>query len=811
MRMNKWVRWAFHALEYFLSGLFILQILQPFISDTLLIKTYHILDFSSLSVVICYCVLVVLFLARSIYVLSYSKEWQINYLTISVVTCVIYAIYRYDVIDHPKWQFITFCGLDYFSFLYIISALLLTHGLWIARKNESEFAVESDEAINDQKTDKYGYYKYVKDLLLGVLGNPNYCKNRAFNIGIVGDWGTGKTSFLNLIDYAINQDETSGHFKKAIIIKFNPWFCKGKDQVQVDFLNVLQNALSPYNPEIKDSVYKYAKLLSKADVNWLSTMTKGYVEQKSPSLEQSFSKLSQCIDDIPLPVMIFIDDLDRLDGEEIMGVLKLVRNTANFKNTIFILSYDEDYILVTINEYTGKKPKKYLEKIINLPYSLPVVGSTEQQKINARLLGKLLSIEDLTPITLFFNNVRDDFSLRKIKIFAQSILLANTKVKDSLYLYDMILIEYLRLINGKLYRAVANNFNGMFVLNSTKILELNYGPSRFEAQLGKIEKLTDEEYIKKFINPFTSSDKIGNKCLHVLKLIFEGSGDDNDAHRLKYESVFYSYFTKVIPGDLISDKEFKSVLKSGIEKYNQKLREWIKIKNKLQLKILIVNIEFNTYEEGLELLNATIDIVYPNNFSEALGDPFLPKPGWNYLDIHNENHQLYEKVYKAFFIDNLLYDNTFDMKFIFLCSIGENEITKILGNRSYTEPIYNEVSNLFFNYLSVYLKHKNGFNEVDICLLNRCFDYIRGEMRIEAKVQIKNYLQDNILSFLNKFDSKNERVLWGEFLTFTFSGTTDDGLNDLEEYWRQNFREVLDNLSENVKERSEFKLLYSLV
>jgi Predicted P-loop ATPase len=784
MKMNKWVKWSFYTLIWIFAGVFIFQIFQPFICDKLLLKAGSILNLSSPSVVICYLAMVVLFFLRLIYVLLYRKEWQTNYLRIAITASVIYALYKCDILEHQEWQFMTWHGFDYFSFLLVSPVLLLIHCLWNTSKNKSEFVIASDEAIKSKQFDEYGYYKYVKSLLEGTLRNRNFYKNRAFNIGIVGEWGTGKTSFLNLIDWAINEDKEFKYYKKAIVIKFNPWFCKDKEQMQIDFLNVLQNTLSPYNPEIKNSICKYAKMLSSTDINWLSAITKWYIEEKTSSLEQSFSKLNQCISDINLPVMIFIDDMDRLDGEKIMAVLRLVRNTANFSNTIFILPYDETYLGNTINEYTGENPKDYLEKIINLPYSLPVVKCTDKQEINARIMGQLLELKDidLTPAKLFFKTIQEDFSLRDIKIFAQSILLANAEVKNSLYLYDLLLIEYLRLINNKLYLAVVNNSNGMLATDSYD--NTGYVLNLPQMLPEKNKELTELEYRKKYIKPcfLIESEVLEETCLHILKLIFIGYGNNNP-YRLRYLSTFKSYFEKVLPGDFLDKNDFQSELSTGgIENYSKKLKEWSKTKNKYQLTKLIENIEFDDIENGLEFLKATLSVIYPDYFSETFDDPFLPKPGWDKFNINSTNNQLYRKVYKTFFVDDLIYDSYFDKKFISLCSIGQNGIDKILGTRYYIEPIYEEIAKPFFNYLSVYLDNKSEFDEIDFELLIKCFEYIRGKKKEEAKDKMKKYLQDHILSFLKNIDIKNEvRILVG-FLTFTFSDILND-LNDKQDTW----------------------------
>lgn len=52
------------------------------------------------------------------------------------------------------------------------------------------------------------------------------------------------------------------------------------------------------------------------------------------------SKMSERKDKI----VVFIDDLDRLDKEEIRMVMKLVRSVADFPNIIYVLCFDNEIV-----------------------------------------------------------------------------------------------------------------------------------------------------------------------------------------------------------------------------------------------------------------------------------------------------------------------------------------------------------------------------------------------------------------------------------------------------------------------------------
>lgn len=97
-----------------------------------------------------------------------------------------------------------------------------------------------------------------------------------------------------------------------------------------------------------------------------------------------------------------IDDLDRLDADEILEVLKLIRNTANFPYLKFVVACDRKYVIEQLR--SRAIDEKYLEKIFMVDFQLPQVYAdfpcTTIWKKDMRLLTKnsriLKAIESLT-------------------------------------------------------------------------------------------------------------------------------------------------------------------------------------------------------------------------------------------------------------------------------------------------------------------------------------------------------------------------------------------------------------------------------
>ena len=73
----------------------------------------------------------------------------------------------------------------------------------------------------------------------------------------------------------------------------------------------------------------------------------------------------------------WIDDIDRLDRDEILSVLKMVRLTANFPQIVYVLAFDDEMVARAAGQNFGGTPdsgREFLEKIVQYPFAIPAVG-----------------------------------------------------------------------------------------------------------------------------------------------------------------------------------------------------------------------------------------------------------------------------------------------------------------------------------------------------------------------------------------------------------------------------------------------------
>jgi hypothetical protein len=208
----------------------------------------------------------------------------------------------------------------------------------------------------------YGRTDYV--ISTHSLLKNTFDSKAAFAVGISGKWGSGKTSFTNDLKTLLNDDVD-------IVMEFKPWFCKSPNEVIEDFFNEYRYNISTFIPGLNSKLKFYMDTLQNVEFHnsAMRISLKNFIPQKSS--ERIYGEIIDTLKKAAVKVVIIIDDLDRLDKDEILEVLRLIRNTANFPYTQFIVTYDKDYVLQTLPLNSKVNYNDFLIKIFNLEIALP--------------------------------------------------------------------------------------------------------------------------------------------------------------------------------------------------------------------------------------------------------------------------------------------------------------------------------------------------------------------------------------------------------------------------------------------------------
>ena len=405
----------------------------------------------------------------------------------------------------------------------------------------------------DKKTDLKGFsvdeteieltkeqIKYA-ETLAGKLKNTDLSKE-SFAVGITGEWGSGKSTFLNTMKKEIKKA------KFAEIVEFNPWLCNSPEQVTQDFFATLINELSPKHSTLSRTINKYAKLLNKIAKPSLSIF--GIDLDLTPgddSLDELKENISKKLANLPQKVVILIDDTDRLEGNEIFEILRLIRNTADFKNVIYIATYDKEYVTDVLNENKIKDPDNYLEKIFQVEVPLPKIesyklwdmlmreiGITEASNSNKQLILKILT------------------NYRQIKRFARKYLLfvqyVNKQMDDyfDINRIDLFWLELLHTYDKKTYDILANK--------PLELLEEDNNLTTFKLKDNFSENIQDEQ------------------TKNILHNMFRG-GYRTNGGEIQLIEFYDRYFSMNISKYKLTNKEYFDFIQYKIEDSKEQISD----------------------------------------------------------------------------------------------------------------------------------------------------------------------------------------------------------------------------------------------
>lgn len=483
-----------------------------------------------------------------------------------------------------------------------------------------------DEPINEISEDEFGRKKIVEEISDFIIEKSKQ-SHSCITIGLYGSWGEGKTSVLNMIQHKLKEYQGD---KKLKTIQFNPWMFKDQESLLIDFFKLFQQGCS--SEEVINAVKKYGPFVSMGIEKVLNLCVPGAgsilggginsIISKMPDFKKSVGELKKEIDSQIVSskqhVVVIIDDIDRLDNEEMHAVFTLIKQTASFKNTIFIVAMDKDIVANSLAKYfdNGKEVRcgyDFLEKIVQLPIDLPQTKKS----------GLLDMFKNKNPLIYNHNEAANKLERleyeeaekdieqyimplihtgRKVILLSNILNISIPMIGKEVNLSDLCLLESLKLFCPVAYNTIKRNkilVCGEFVDMKQTIEQI------------RVKSDSDKESTKKeserdvFIKKLTDSIETDDKFLLVLLInqlleIESNATIVKEEKRLTSRHYFDKYFIFDCPDDEISE-EMKDILiekiKSGdgntILPYIESL---IQIYGSKEMSRIIYNIESQQYQ-----------------------------------------------------------------------------------------------------------------------------------------------------------------------------------------------------------------------
>ncbi len=221
-------------------------------------------------------------------------------------------------------------------------------------------------------------------------------------IALQGEWGSGKTSLMNLLKYNLCDTDDSPYFP----IWINTWQYSLMKTPGQTIMGILEGiikqigALNPSKQKWEESRKKIGGIFKKMatvgtkvaagavgiDGGLVDELLEGG-ESAQSDIVQLKTEISEMIEQIlaEFPAKkgftFYIDDLDRIDPPVAVEILELLKNIFDLEHCVFILAIDYDVVIKGLKPKFGELTEKnerefrsFFDKIIQLPFSMPVAS-----------------------------------------------------------------------------------------------------------------------------------------------------------------------------------------------------------------------------------------------------------------------------------------------------------------------------------------------------------------------------------------------------------------------------------------------------
>lgn len=467
--------------------------------------------------------------------------------------------------------------------------------------------MNTDLPLINYEDDKLGRFTFASEIADGLVKSFQE-NNESIVLGINGNWGSGKSTLINFI---INEVEriSSENGCEIITLRFNPWMFSGQKELQNIFLKEMFLKLESNKEKLKGASQKIADFLS--HLNWLKYVHSGagdavkdvqeFLEgiNKEKDLAQLKKELDEILIKSKVKLYITIDDIDRLTPSEITDIFQLVKLNGNFANTIFILAYDQKVVTSALDNQFGENGKKYIEKIVQVDYTLPKISTQNISRIFIDSLSNLFPEGELQvklielskeikskSLLNFFTSLRDIYR------FNNSIKLRLSSIYNELNIIDFLLVESLRIFNYPAYEFVIENKENLIF----KSEENNFGNTKKQSVSDFIFQSNFDNTTIEILNNLFSHNALGFfKTTNTHDLIRE--------KRVSNENYFDRYFNLQLSSFDIQESLFEKYIHSTIidekleilKKINSEKKlfgflNWVEIKSKKSSPLEIANI-----------------------------------------------------------------------------------------------------------------------------------------------------------------------------------------------------------------------------
>jgi predicted KAP-like P-loop ATPase len=290
--------------------------------------------------------------------------------------------------------------------------------------------MNTDSPISDPDQDKFGYAPLAERVAPILILDT---KSPTIVAGVESRWGSGKTSFLNLTRRALH-----GSYDNVLVFEYRPWLYSTVDALLLGFcVQVAAQLVGSPGKKFENlgkalmglsgvfgrlaslpGEYGLTAAAGAAGSQALAGAATAMHDLSKIDLSNAREKVQTALDEARRPVVILIDDVDRLEPKEIRLLFQFLKAVADFRGVSYLLAYDPKPVEKALSFGGELSGREYLKKFIQLPIRLPRISNLLLQRFFREAVGELSSSLE-NPLTVSEKSVLEECS--KLAVFLQCL------------------------------------------------------------------------------------------------------------------------------------------------------------------------------------------------------------------------------------------------------------------------------------------------------------------------------------------------------------------------------------------------------
>jgi len=286
-------------------------------------------------------------------------------------------------------------------------------------KPMSQHTFSPDLPILASDKDRLNRSGFAKALAAAI---KNWDQASSLVVALYGDWGSGKSSLKNLIIENLHAGVAKDD--QISVIEFNPWQISSQESLLRAFFDEIGIAIGrPSKGEAKEKAEKRAAKWKLYSIYFSagSSVTKSLkvllpllgvplvgsaldsiaeglkesagltkegaegVEASGISNAVSLNELKRDVGEelksLPRPLLVVLDDVDRLVQEEIRLLFQLIKANADFPKIIYLVLAQRESILKALEPIAPGRADAFLEKIVQVSFNVPRIHRQQLEEI----------------------------------------------------------------------------------------------------------------------------------------------------------------------------------------------------------------------------------------------------------------------------------------------------------------------------------------------------------------------------------------------------------------------------------------------